>query len=1183
MKTQLFLFKSSFVLFALGMSGVSLLKAEPPAPTSPPVVTIPARGAVGGGWSDAGPLGEYYIGDKPEGTPAFTRREVRIDFDWGTVLPIGGSPAEPYRSFPHDNFSARWTGKLIPRFTEPYVFSVSSDSQPTLFLKDPVTGKLSKISLSKNPDKTLVSKPVELKKGEAVEVVLEYHHAKGGASCSIAWSSPSTPNEVIEPVIEQGLNIASFGMNLWADRQKDIRWAADQGVEFYDENGQIKVSKSTFLFAESSTPTPGYYLMSFTGYANVKLAWAPNSKFIVDGKECDQLTAKGPAYDPKTNKTQVLLKFAEELPQNRFLFFTDAFRDPEGTQPGILDFHMMRPTGKGSETPCASDSIVNPPMRRMASFFTSLRYLDVANMTTTPYWKDRSPATYAKFYREEDKAKNIGRGGENWEYLIILANESGRDLYLTTPMLADDEYFHKLAQLIRYGSDGVEPYTQPTLNPKFPPLNPNLHFYFEVGNEIWNWGFASSQICNGIAKEVVEKKTEEGLIINYDGHANYRRYHAIRTLKASNAFREVFGDAAMNHRIRPLLEFQYANCQETASFSFSFLDRYYNNGDGEHVKEPHPISYYIWGAGGAAYFGVGNGEGTQNEVVFKDPSFEETVVSPGESIAPTTGPWTFSGNAGIYRTYDSAVTSYQPAEKLIDVPAKTGFGMRFTTGDKPIWVYKLGRVYNGPNGKGARISLLKASDLSLVAKAETGPVQAFLQAILGYFWGEFPDKKPVQLDANTEYLLVSQDIEQPSRIDGFDLPIKAGPGILNVKSIKVTLVDPVNTQSWQVNDRDPNSCGGPVTMLYAGKPDLVMDWIQPHDGQQAAYITGSGEISQQVNFPKAGSYALTLNSTQTKNSKNSRGSGFQFFCDDQNASPLSQSNIRGNADRFATGGFARNNGFKEDWGSAVFTIDKPGLHTLRFVGTSKNEENLNSVLLDNIRIASADSIMESGFGGGSALGQPVEHAWGASQAKDSTLGISLGLPRVSYETGWSLGGDFAQKPIQNWCKLMDPRSEKINDDATNIWKKTGGFLPIWGVYTYWITDDMENGDKYPVTKSFIKASQQLPPEPDNGIAIPAVLTDKNVAQWGGWVDLKITGRFIAWTVVTPETAVYKVSVIGVAGGKYTVDFDGQTLGPVVEGDTEYRVKTTKGIHGILIRCKEAPVTFQKINVTAAGN
>ena len=1160
-----------------------LLMAAPPTPD---VIDISSRGAVGGGWSDAGPVGEYFAGDKTGNAPVFARREVRIDFDWGTVYPIGGSAAEPYKSFPHDHFSARWTGKLIPRFSEPYVFTVTSDSKPVLSIKDPKTGKVKELPLSVTDGKKFASQPVALSSGQPCELVLEYHHRTGPACCSLSWSSPSAPQEVIEPVIEQGLNIASFASSLWADKEKDRRWADDSKSpeagkrEILDDNGDLQVSNAQFIFVEGASLTPGTYLMSFTGYANISMFNFNGTKFIIDGKEYDKLTAKGPGYDEKLNRTQAVIKVPEYTPANRFLNFSGAFRDPAGTQPGITGFHMMRPTAKGSETPCASDAIAYPPMKRMASFFTCVRYLDIANVHTTPDWKDRSPATYAKFYRGENKSKNIGPGGENWEYLVMFANETGRDLYLCTPMAADDRYFCKLAQLIRYGSDGVEPYTQPTANPKFPPLNPNLHFYFEVGNEIWNWGFASTQQDRQGSEESVANKTEEGLINNYDGKANYRRYHAIRTVTASNTFREVFGDAAMNNRIRPLMEFQYANAQETAKGSFTFLDSYYNNGDGEHVKDPHPIRYYVWGGGGAAYYGVGNGEGEQSETALKDLSFEDTVLGDGEKATPTTGAWTFSGNAGVYRNYTSAIFSHTPG-KLIEQPAKTAVGIRFTTGDKPLWVYKLGRVYNRTSDKGARISILKASDLSVVAKAETGPVQAFMAKIFGYYWAEFPDKKMVPLEAKTEYLLVSRDMAGSSRIEGFDCPVKTGNGILNVKSVKVKMDDPDNTRGWHVEDGAANCCPGPVTMLFSEKPDLVVNLPQPPDGVQAAYIRGIGEFSQQINFPKTGSYAITLNITREEREKGKPGSGFQLYCDDQNASPFGQGDIRGGAESFAIGGFARNNGFKEEWGSAVFTISKPGMHTIRFVGTTKDNLNPGSIVIDNIRITSADSIMESGFGGGSALGQPVENQWGQSQAKDSRFGISFGLPRVSYETGWSLGGDFYQKPIQNWCKLADPRSEKINDQATDIWKKTGGYLPVWGVYTYWVHDNCEHGDDYPIMKSFIKASRQLPPEPDNGVPVPAELTDKNCVPWGG-VSLKTAGGFLSWTVICPEAAIYKVTVETAAGGKYNIDVDGQTLGPVVEGGapSTYLIKATKGMHGILIRCKEGVVALQQITVAA---
>ena len=1151
--------------------GVMIAEANDPA-----VIDIPSRVAVGGGWSDAGPMGEYFTGNKLEGAAAFTRREVRVDFDWGTVLPIGGSTAEPYKSFPHDNFSARWTGKVIPRFSEPYIFTVNSDSKPTLSIKDSGTGKLTDIPLTKNADNKYVSQPIAFKNESPIELVLEYHHVTGTAYCSLRWSSPSTPAEVVDPVIEQGLNLASFSA-CWADQVKYRRWG---NSEMADEKGQLKTNKGDYVFVEGASATPGCYLLSFTGYANISFFNFGGSKFIIDGKEYDKITAKGLGYDEKNNKTQATIKVLDLPPSNRFLNISDAFRDPAGTQPGLADFHVMRPMEKNSDTPCPTDAIAYPPMKRMASDFTCLRWLAIANGFggCTGFWKDRTPPAFTGFTRGESKSQNTLNGGENWEYLIMFANESGRDLYLTTPVNADEEYFRKLAQLIRYGSDGMEPYTQPTANPKYPPLNSNLHLYFEVGNEIWNWGFPSSQFANKLAKDAVEQNTEEGKIINYDKRSNYRRYHAVRTVKASTAFREIFGDAAMNNRIRPLIEFQYANANATAGSSFGFIENYYNNEDGEHVKDPHPLRYYIWGGGGAAYYGVGNGEGEQNDVSFKDSSFEGSVIGDGVKASPPAGAWTFTGNAGVYRNLCSAVASYTP-DKRVEQPKKTAVGMRFTTGEKPLWVYKLGRVYNYGNDKGARISVLKASDLSLIAKGETGPIQAYMTKVFGYYWAELPDKKPVQLEANTEYLLVSQDLGGSSQIAGFDSAIKPGSGLSNIKAVKVKMDDPENTKGWQVDNIEGNCCPGPITMLYSEKADVVVDLPQPPDGQQAAYICGIGELSQQVNFPKAGSYALTLNCIGCA-SKGQPGSGFRLYCDEQNASPMMQHDTRGNSDSFAIGGWGRNNGFKEEWGSAVFTIDKPGMHTIRFVGTTKDDLKPGYTVLDNIRIASADSFMESGFGGGSALGQPVEKEWGKNQAKDSRFSISLGLPRVSYETGWSVGGDFYQKPIQNWCKLIDPRAGKLNDQAINIWKKTGGYMPVWGVYTYFIEEDVEHGEDYPIMKSFIQSSRQLPPDPDNGVTLPAELTDKNCVEWGG-KDLKEAGRFLSWTIICPETAVYKVTIETAVGGKYNVDFDGQSLGPVEEGGTpvSYLVKTTKGIHGVLIRSKEGTVMLQKITVS----
>ncbi len=1154
----------------------------------PGVVTLPTVGAIGGGWTDAGPVGEYIAGSDPKAAPAFTRREVRINFNWGTVLPVGGSTAEPYRSFPHDNFYARWTGKLIARFSEPYTFTVQSDQAVYLTLQDTQTGTIASLPLSPStaphvshyPGEIVSSTaPVSLQAGSTYQLVMGYHHGTGNASCSLAWSSPSTPEEIIDPVIDQGLNVGTYYAYCFADVVKVQRWYDDSVA---DSSGNLNKTAGDYLFGESAEAWDGTYALSFTGSADVS-SQLFNGKFIVNGTESDKLTARGPGYDATTNVTRALVR-VDNKAGNMALRFTNAHRDAAGTIPGFTNLHLMRPQAEGSNQPCADDAVVYPEMRRMASYFTALRWLSIANNSCTGLWKDRTLPADSTFARGGmfGGGSAAANGGENWEYLIMLANESGRDLYLTTPLTADNDYFRKLAQLLRYGSDGVEPYTQPTANPKYPPLNSNLRVYYEVGNEIWNWSFASTQDCRALADAAVAQKTDDGKIITYDGTgANYRRYHAVRTVRASTIFREVFGDDAMGSRVRPLLEFQYDNLQDTALISYDFIDRYFNNGDGAHVKDPHPLRYYVWGGGGAGYYGVGNPLGEQTDVVFNDPSFEQPVLGDGQtSNAP--GAWTFSGMSGIYRGLSSAVASYV-AGKEIPQPPQTAVGLRFHTGAAPLWVYKLGRVYNEGNDDGARIYLLRASDLGIVAKADTGSSNAFVETPNGYYWAEFPDKKPVRLDPNTDYLLVSQDIKAPSQVDGFDTTIQPGAGLSEVKSVQVATTDQANPASWKVTVGDDNHCAGPVTMLYSQSADFKSDFPQPSDGEQAAFLSGKGEISQDVNFPKAGSYALTFNAT---------GVGkpyvlsFKVYCDDQDASAPSQASYHSDSDFQGIGGFARNLGLKEEWGSGVFTISTPGPHKIRIVGASTATDGSSSVVFDHLRIASADALMTSGFGGGSALGQPVEASYDAAQAKNSSYPWSFGLPRVSYETGWSVGGDFNQRPIQNWCKFCDPRAEKISDQATDIIMKAGMHLPVYGVYTYWPEDDFAHGENYPFVRSFIQASERLPADSDDGVAIPAKLIGDNAVNWA-W-DYKKTvlatpGAWSSWTIICPKTGVYQIAVQTTPGGKFELEADGISLGPlaVAGTPTQYQVKMTKGIHGIRLANREGSVAFQGITITAA--
>src|SRR5262249_55331663 len=142
--------------------------------------------------------------------------------------------------------------------------------------------------------------------------------------------------------------------------------------------------------------------------------------------------------------------------------------------------------------------------------------------------------------------------------------------------------------------------------------------------------------------------TKEAQIVNYDrtappgqGDRLWLRWHALQTKRISDVFRKVFGDAAMGERVRILYEYQYDNEQSTAADGLAFLDRYFNNADGEkHVSDPHPVNYFVWGSGAATYYGSGNSHGTQTKVVVPDGGFERPQA--GSS-------WKLEGHAGLYR------------------------------------------------------------------------------------------------------------------------------------------------------------------------------------------------------------------------------------------------------------------------------------------------------------------------------------------------------------------------------------------------------------------------------------------------------------------------------------------------------------------------------------------------------
>jgi hypothetical protein len=130
-----------------------------------------------------------------------------------------------------------------------------------------------------------------------------------------------------------------------------------------------------------------------------------------------------------------------------------------------------------------------------------LRFMDWNESNASPQrdWADRRrpPHVFQQGVlnrRAPATGFNGDRGtGVAFEHMVALANATGRDLWINVPHLATDDFITKLAQLIRFGSDGTNPYTTTVASPVHSPLAPARRVFVEYSNEIWSSGDAFCQ------------------------------------------------------------------------------------------------------------------------------------------------------------------------------------------------------------------------------------------------------------------------------------------------------------------------------------------------------------------------------------------------------------------------------------------------------------------------------------------------------------------------------------------------------------------------------------------------------------------------------------------------------------------------------------------------------------------
>ncbi len=390
-----------------------------------------------------------------------------------------------------------------------------------------------------------------------------------------------------------------------------------------DSNGWPRSDFSFYAWAGIGNMN-GAYTLSFKGRANVS------------GNPVGRIPLK---YDQATDTSTGTFQYRDARASFLALRFSATKRtasSPAGT--GVTDIRLMRPLAPGSSTSYPPSVLFTNPVKALISRFSVVRFMDylATNRNVQTNWSDRALPSTPSFNRRPAGYGWQGRGGA-WEHVIELANETGRDAWINIPARATDAYVRNVALLFAYGSDGVNPYKSRQIDPVYPPLSPNLRLYVEYSNEVWNGGFTQfADNCMAASRELSAGNSP----LDWDGSWNgvtypnaswnwtmCNRHTTERSVRISDIFRSVFGDAAMMTRIRPVLMSQLGNAGAVLKDEADMLLDYYDDLGGNFVPDPHPPNYYFYGGGGSAYYNPALKDSTLG-MLFADPGMNPSGFSP---------------------------------------------------------------------------------------------------------------------------------------------------------------------------------------------------------------------------------------------------------------------------------------------------------------------------------------------------------------------------------------------------------------------------------------------------------------------------------------------------------------------------------------------------------------------------
>jgi hypothetical protein len=317
------------------------------------------------------------------------------------------------------------------------------------------------------------------------------------------------------------------------------------------------------------------------------------------------------AYNSGTGVTTAQIVLTSSTDDSFCLRFT-------GTVGGVKNVKLMRPIAPGSSVSQAFTEDFSRPFLNAIVPVHALRFMDylATNGSLMQHWADRLPADRAS---QNQTAGGHDTGG-SWEYIIKLCNQTHKDGWIDIPLLADDDYIHQLAKLIRDG------------NAFTAPLDSSVKLYIEYANEVWNTGGGFDGNRNHDLA-VQDQQGGDPYGYNFDNCANdwfwaWRRT-ARRALDISRIFRQELGDARMLTQIRPVFEWQLG-------YAFVGYDplNYLESAYIPKVAPGMPISYFFYAGGGSAYYNPDNSSDTLTLANFWQSATMDVAAWTASSILP---------------------------------------------------------------------------------------------------------------------------------------------------------------------------------------------------------------------------------------------------------------------------------------------------------------------------------------------------------------------------------------------------------------------------------------------------------------------------------------------------------------------------------------------------------------------